>query len=148
MEDNHYKSPRRGNRGTTRAAQLRILAGLTQKELATQAGVSLAVIQGIEYADRRPRVDSLCRVAAVLGVDNPLELLELAEPILADPAEPSEADRTRAKAYRGIHWDRSNWAWVVTLSIGGVRRRYGSSKNLNDAIQIWEAAKEKMKGAE
>ena len=32
-----YKSPRRGSRGATRAAQLRIAAGLTQKELATRA---------------------------------------------------------------------------------------------------------------
>lgn len=143
-----YKSPRRGSRGVTRAAQLRILAGLTQKELATRAGVSLAVIQGIEYADRQPRVDSLQLVAAALGADNPLDLLEPAEPIPADPAEPSEADRIRAKGYRGIHWDRANRSWVVALSTGGVSRRYGSGKDLDAAIQIWEAAKEQVKGQE
>lgn len=143
-----YKSPRRGSRGVTRAAQLRILAGLTQKELAARAGVSLAVIQGIEYADRQPRVDSLQLVAAALGADNPLDLLEPAEPISADPAEPSEADRIRAKEYRGIHWDRANRSWVVALRARGVTRRYGSSKNLDDAIQIWAAAKEKAERTE
>lgn len=142
----NYSSPRRGSRGVTRAAQLRILAGLTQKELAARAGVSLAVIQGIEYSDRRPRVDSLRRVAAALGATDPLELLEPAETIPADPAEPSEADRIRAKEYRGIHWDRANRSWVVALRTRGTSHRYGSSKNLDDAIQIWEAAKEKMKG--
>ncbi len=142
----NYKSPRRGGRGVTRAAQLRIAAGLTQKELATRAGVSLAVIQGIEYADRQPRVDSLQLVAAALGARNPLELLEPAELIPADPAEPGEADRVRAKEYRGIHWDRANRSWVVALRTGGVSRRYGSSKNLDDAIQIWTAAKEQVKG--
>lgn len=140
-----YKSPRRGSRGATRAAQLRIAAGMTQKELATRAGVSLAVIQGIEYADRQPRVDSLQLVASALGADNPLELLEPAEPIPVDTAEPSEADRIRAKGYRGIHWDRANRSWVVALRAGGASHRYGSSKNLDDAIQIWTAAKEKMK---
>ena len=142
----NYKSPRRGGRGVTRAAQLRIAAGLTQKELATRAGVSLAVIQGIEYADRQPRVDSLQLVAAALGARNPLELLEPAELIPADPAEPGEADRVRAKEYRGIHWDRANRSWVVALRTGGVSRRYGSSKNLDDAIQIWTAAKDQVKG--
>lgn len=142
----NYKSPRPPRRGVTRAAQLRIAAGLTQKELATRAGVSLAVIQGIEYADRQPRVDSLQLVAAALGARNPLELLEPAELIPADPAEPGEADRVRAKEYRGIHWDRANRSWVVALRTGGVSRRYGSSKNLDDAIQIWTAAKEQVKG--
>ena len=84
-------------------------------------------------------------MASALGADNPLELLEPAEPIPVDTAEPSEADRIRAKGYRGIHWDRANRSWVVALRAGGASHRYGSSKNLDDAIQIWTAAKEKMK---
>lgn len=146
--DKIYSAPRRSSRGATKAYQLRVQAGLTQKELAARAHVSLSQVQGLERDDSIPRATALQRIAEVLGVQNPMELIQPrgAEPERRGPSEPTEEERVRSKKFKGIHWDRTNNAWVVTLHPEGVRTRYGSSRNLDEAIKIWEAAKKQING--
>lgn len=55
-------------------AALRKSKGLTQEELAAQIGVSTGAVGNWETGLRRPRYDTLCRLAEVLGV--PLDELK------------------------------------------------------------------------
>lgn len=48
---------------------LRGIRGLTQKELAKQAGCSLALVAMIETADRQPSLETAQAIADVLGVE-------------------------------------------------------------------------------
>jgi transcriptional regulator with XRE-family HTH domain len=51
-----------------RIKQLRLLAGLSQDQLAEQSGLSLRSIQRIEHGDTVPRGDSLQRISKALNV--------------------------------------------------------------------------------
>ena len=58
---------------------LRTSKGLSQEELAQQAGISLRTVQRIENDEAEPRGDTLIRLAAVLNV-KPEELAEAEKP--------------------------------------------------------------------
>lgn len=58
---------------------LRTSKGLSQEELAQQAGISLRTVQRIENDEAEPRGDTLIRLAAVLNV-KPEELVEAEKP--------------------------------------------------------------------
>jgi len=58
---------------------LRTSKGLSQEELAQQAGISLRTVQRIENDEAEPRGDTLIRLAAVLNV-KPEELAEVEKP--------------------------------------------------------------------
>lgn len=47
----------------------RLAAGLTQKQLAAQMGTSQAAIARLESGNKMPSVDTLYRLAGILGVD-------------------------------------------------------------------------------
>jgi transcriptional regulator with XRE-family HTH domain len=51
-----------------RLREARRLAGLTQRELAKQAGVGLATIRRIEQTGMEPRLGTVRRLASTLGV--------------------------------------------------------------------------------
>lgn len=52
-----------------RLARARQAAGLTQAELAEQAGVSYQEISHYEHGRRKPPIDRALRIAAILGED-------------------------------------------------------------------------------
>jgi len=58
---------------------LRTSKGLSQEELAQQAGISLRTVQRIENDEAEPRGDTLIRLAAVLNI-KPEELAEVEKP--------------------------------------------------------------------
>lgn len=47
----------------------RLASGLTQAELADQLGTTQSAVARLEQGLSLPRVDTLCRLASVLGVD-------------------------------------------------------------------------------
>ena len=55
--------------------RLRLAKGLTQEQLAADAGIDLTYAGGIERGRRNPSLDVLARVAAALGAELP-DLLE------------------------------------------------------------------------
>jgi transcriptional regulator with XRE-family HTH domain len=60
--------PRKDRVGVTRIEQRRIAAGLTQRELARRADISLSTLQRIEQLDNdNPGVRYLANIASVLG---------------------------------------------------------------------------------
>lgn len=62
----------------------RMRAGWTQEQLATEAGLSAVQISRIETGARGTRIDTLARLAKLLGID-PKELLEEQPEPRADP---------------------------------------------------------------
>lgn len=62
--------PRKDRVGVTRIEQRRIAAGLTQRELARRAEISLSTLQRIEQLDNdNPGVRYLANIASVLGCE-------------------------------------------------------------------------------
>lgn len=62
--------PRKDRVGVTRIEQRRIAAGLTQRELARRADISLSTLQRIEQLDNdNPGVRYLANIASVLGCE-------------------------------------------------------------------------------
>jgi transcriptional regulator with XRE-family HTH domain len=62
--------PRKDRKGVTRIEQRRIAAGLTQRELAHRAEISLSTLQRIEQLDNdNPGVRYLANIASVLGCE-------------------------------------------------------------------------------
>lgn len=51
--------------------RLRLAKGLTQEQLAADAGIDLTYAGGIERGRRNPSLDVLARVAAALGAELP-----------------------------------------------------------------------------
>ena len=63
----------------TKVKTLRTSKGLSQEELAQQAGISLRTVQRIENDETEPRGDTLIRLSAVLNI-TPEELVEAEKP--------------------------------------------------------------------
>jgi transcriptional regulator with XRE-family HTH domain len=63
-----------------RLKRLRQQAGLTQQEVAERLGIDPQAVYRWEAGKRRPRYDTLCRLAAVLEVDLRQVLMEDEEP--------------------------------------------------------------------
>ena len=73
--------------------ELRLVHGLTQRELAEQAGITLMAVSRIELGSRLPSPPTIRALARALGVD-PGILFRL--PIHPEPGErPRKAPRTR-----------------------------------------------------
>jgi transcriptional regulator with XRE-family HTH domain len=51
--------------------RLRLAKGMTQEQLAADAGIDLTYAGGIERGRRNPSLEVLVRIAAALGVDLP-----------------------------------------------------------------------------
>lgn len=85
-----------------RLRQLRVDAGLNQRELAARVGVGFPYISKIETGKEFPSVDVICRLAEVLGTDED-ELLVMAEQIPADFVEVVKTRPAAALLLRAWH---------------------------------------------
>jgi DNA-binding SARP family transcriptional activator/transcriptional regulator with XRE-family HTH domain len=75
-------------------------AGLTQQELATKSGLSLAALRDLEQGRRsRPRPGSMAALTSALGLD-PGQAADLAS-LAAAPRSPHDASREPGPPYRG-----------------------------------------------
>ncbi len=52
------------------ARRARVLAGLSQEELAVRAGLSRSTVALVETGKRTPRLDTLSAISAALGLDD------------------------------------------------------------------------------
>jgi transcriptional regulator with XRE-family HTH domain len=76
--------------------RLRARAGLTQQELATRAGLSIALVMSLEQGKRsNPRLDTLRKLAGALGCT--LDELASEAPPAEPPPEPPEPPRPRRR---------------------------------------------------
>lgn len=76
--------PKKDRTGLTRIEQRRIAAGLTQRELARRAEISLSTLQRIEQLENdNPGVRYLANIASVLGC----EIEDLIEDSWREPME-------------------------------------------------------------
>lgn len=86
--------------GRTRLAwnlrRIRTVKGVTQENLAVDAGVDRTSVSGIERADYNPSVDLLDKLAAALGVD--ISELFIIPRTDAVPPQPLRAGRKPGKA--------------------------------------------------
>ena len=62
-----YSLPRHTN--DSKIAQARLKAGMTQGQLAEAMGIRASQIGNWENGYRKPKMDALMRIAAVLGID-------------------------------------------------------------------------------
>lgn len=85
-----------------RLRMLRLLQGLTLKQLAERAGLSLSYVSDLEHGRSRPSLATLERLAAALGVSR-------AELLGEDPAEPGPA--VFAKAFMPGPAEPAGPAW-------------------------------------
>lgn len=69
-----------------RVLAMRTARGMTQQQLASAAGISLATLSMIERGRNRPRIGTLRRIAAALSCD-PADLLSEIRELSADEAE-------------------------------------------------------------
>jgi transcriptional regulator with XRE-family HTH domain len=60
--------------------RVRVAKGVSQEQLAFDAAIDRSYLGGIERCDENPSVDTLDKIASVLGV----EVVELFQPIAAD----------------------------------------------------------------
>ncbi len=67
-----------------RVCDLRKALSFTQEELAKKAGIGVSYISMIERGDRTPRVETLVRIAAALGVSLSQLFIEAHEPSAND----------------------------------------------------------------
>lgn len=74
--------------------RIRVTNGVSQEQLAFDAGVDRSYLGGVERCDENPSVDTLDKIAAVLGVP----LIELFQPIAADAATPGLRSGRKKKA--------------------------------------------------
>jgi transcriptional regulator with XRE-family HTH domain len=100
----------------------RTAAGLTQRQLAGRAGVSLGALEDMEQGrTRRPRREALSRLAAALRL-SPAELEELTRAAAARP--PSAVARRGQRGMRvGVLGPLAVWRDGQPLPLGPVRLR-------------------------
>jgi DNA (cytosine-5)-methyltransferase 1 len=79
-----------------RVRRLREAKGISQEDLAFQAGLHRTYIGGVERAERNPTIQSAARLAKALGVD----VAELFDEITARPAPKTETEEVAVPAKR------------------------------------------------
>jgi transcriptional regulator with XRE-family HTH domain len=83
----------------SRLKQLRQDAGLTQKELAERAGLTLEGVAQLERGRRKPSWETVLALAKALGV--PCTAFEADEGAEAPPAPPRQPGRPRKRTEKG-----------------------------------------------
>lgn len=74
--------------------RIRVANGVSQEQLAFDAGVDRSYLGGVERCDENPSVDTLDKIAAVLDVP----LIELFRPVEADAMTPGLRPGRKKKA--------------------------------------------------
>jgi transcriptional regulator with XRE-family HTH domain len=98
----HEKARRIGERFGSEVRIARVSAGLTQRDLAARAGLTQAFVSQIERGLALPGIDSMVRVARVLGMILSLRLFPGDGLKLRDSGQLDVADTIRSQAHASV----------------------------------------------
>lgn len=113
-----------------RLRMLRIMAGLTQEELAARAGLNRKTIYRIEQLGQEPSPSTLAALAAALGRD-PAALLNERPPSVAEP--PGVYGPTFFDLFRGIP---ESWTRDAPEYVGAIQAPAAASSSGHYAMEI------------
>lgn len=119
-----------------RLKSARLASGLTQRELAEQAGVSQSLVAQIERGEREPGRNALRSLAEALGTTVSWLLGERIAPPGSDYVPPPELTSILADAHApyGLHGLASDFPLVAVLGITGAEWRALASIDLPGAM--------------